>query len=469
MIPFSLKELSAQDTEFFPDKDLGKRLIENICTDSRKTVEGCLYIPLKGERYDGHDFIEAAIEKRAAYIACEKKSPLHQGLIERFQREGFTLISVNSTLELLMRAAKTVKGLSGALTVGITGSCGKTSTKNDLAEIMKCSGKTVAAPESYNNEIGVSKTLLMLEKDTKYCVLEMGSRGFGHIKKLTDFAKPDISVITNIGRSHLEFLKTVSGVERAKEEIVNALDPKDTAVLNADDDRCMNIAKRHRGRIAIATYGFKKSADYRCDRMNFISDVEMELTIKHPGGVIDSLRVSRAGLHSAYNAIAAIAASMSAGISEGSVRRGLMKTAATKWRMEIIEKGQVKIINDSYNANPDSMRVAICELCRVASKSRAIAVLGDMAELGSESDSAHVEIGRYLVEQGVDILITVGRKAKNMAKGARISGLPKGSVFASSSIREAAEVLDAIVEDGDVILIKGSRIMGLEKLVELVA
>jgi len=437
-----------------------------VSTDTRTLRRGELFVALKGERHDGHDFLQQALEKGASGLMVSAVPP---ALPAQPGAETPVFILVRDTLRALQDLSLLVRGRSGCVAIGITGSCGKTMTKDLLGSILGQRHSVVASHKSHNNEVGVPLTLLRLRPDTEFAVVEMGSRGPGHIRELARLVRPDIGVITLIGRAHLETFGDLRGVMRAKGELLRTLPPQGKAVLNADDPFFREL--RALSPCPVISFGLAGGAEVRA------GDVRIEeggagvsFVLRLKGGGERRVRLRMPGRHTVTNALAAAAAAVAAGAGLDEIEGGLMNAVATEWRMEMIKKPrEITVINDAYNANPESMRAALEAMREMALRSRAIAVLGDMAELGAASEESHREVGKMAVDYGTDILIAVGRRARAIARAARESGLPKGSVFTASGIDEAASILRAILEPGDVVLIKGSRFMGMERLVEMVA
>ncbi len=446
--------------------DSAGRRPTGISTDTRVLKKGELFVALSGERFDGHDWLEEAVRKGAsgAVVAASAKNALR-----RLEGSGMVLVEVRSTQQALIDLASNIRQGYGAAVIGITGSYGKTLTKDFLASILSRKHEVVFSNKSHNNEVGVPLTLFRMNDDTEFVVLEMGSRGTGHIRRLARCASPDIGVITNIGPAHLRSFKTLEGVARAKGELLEVLPASGTAVLNADDDNFPLL--RDLCSCRVMSFGLAPEAEVRAEDISVSQDgsaVSFVMEIK--GGGRRRIRIPLPGRHNVFNALAAGAAALAAGANLSEIEGGLMNAIATEWRMEMIKKSEeITIINDAYNANPASMQAALEAMYEIARESRAIAVLGDMAELGSVSDDAHVRVGEMAVDYGTDVLITVGRKARGIARSAHEKGLPKGSIFSVQGVDAAAAVLRAILEPGDVVLIKGSRFMGMERLIEMVA
>lgn len=436
-----------------------------ISTDSRRLKKGELFIALRGERYDGHQFLPEVVEKGASGVIVSR---IPTRLQEEITSGEIAVIRVKDTLKALQELSGKYRQRGRARVIGITGSYGKTLTKDFLASVLGERFRVVASEKSYNNEVGVPLTLLQIDEKTDFVVLEMGSRGLGHIRELARFSRPDIGIVTGIGPVHLQFFKNLEGVVRAKGELLASLPPEGTAVLNLDDPYYLVLrsmcACKH------LTFGYEGKAMVRAMEVGLDTRGRASFVLRIKGGDGRRVRLPLPGRHNVVNALAAAAGALAAGATLEEITGGLEKARLTEWRMEMIEKAQdITIINDAYNANPASMQAALETLCELARRSRAIAVLGDMAELGTISREAHEQVGRMVVEYGTDVLITVGKKARFIAQSARATGLPRGSVFPTSSVEEAASILRAIVEPGDVVLIKGSRFLGMERLADMVA
>ncbi len=436
-----------------------------VSTDTRTLEPGALFVALRGRRYDAHDFLDQALERGAAALLVSEIPP---GLMERAAASGAAVLKARSTLTALTRLASAQRDMCEAAVVGITGSTGKTLTKDFAASVLARAGKVTAAKGSHNNDIGVPLTLLEMEADTEYAVLEMGSRGRGHIRRLCAYARPQIGVITNIGWTHLQYFRDRDSLARAKAELLESLPPQGWAVINADDEYAAFL--RRASAAPVVTFGCRRSADVRAEGIKMDEMGKASFTLRLEGGGKAKVAVPLPGLHNVENALAAAAIGKIMGVDMNDIARGIADAEVTGWRMEMIKKPEeITIINDAYNANPVSMRSALMALGNISRRKRAIAVLGDMGELGPISEQAHLEVGKLAVDCGTDILITVGRRSRKTAQAARENGLPRGSVFATNGVDKAAEILRAIIEPGDVVLIKGSRFLGLERLVDLVA
>jgi UDP-N-acetylmuramoyl-tripeptide--D-alanyl-D-alanine ligase len=441
------------------------RSIKRVSTDTRTLEKGALFVALRGSEHDAHDFLDQALEKGASALLVSR---VLEGVLEQAGKKGAAVLRARSTLKAMTRLAGYQRKLFTRPVVGITGSVGKTLVKDFTASVLARKGKVTASVGSYNNEIGVPLTILDIDAKTSYLVLEMGSRGMGHIESLCSFALPDVGVITNIGWTHLQFFRTRDNLAHAKSELLQGLPRQGRAVINADDEYVDFLKKMSSA--PVLTYGCGRKADVRAEDIDMDDEGKAAFTLITKGGERTKVAVPLPGRHNVENALAAAAVGEIMGMDIDDIAAGIGKAKLTRWRMEMISKPeQITIINDAYNANPVSMRSALMAFGDISRTKRAIAVLGDMGELGPVSDKAHLEVGKMAVSYGTDILITVGRRARKTAQAARDNGLPKGSVFATNDVDRAAEILRVIIEPGDVVLIKGSRFLGLERLVDMVA
>jgi UDP-N-acetylmuramoyl-tripeptide--D-alanyl-D-alanine ligase len=439
--------------------------LTRVSTDTRTIDKGDLFIALKGSRHDAHDFLDQALDKGAAALLVSRVPP---GIESRAAAKKAAILRTRNTMTALTALAARQRDMCPAPVVGITGSTGKTLTKDFAAAVLGHAGRVTASRGSYNNEIGVPLTLLEIAADTAYLVLEMGSRGKGHIKSLCSMARPEIGVITNIGWSHMRYFQSRDNLAQSKAELLQSLPANGRAVINADDDYADFL--RRLSPAPVVTFGCSPGAEVRAEDIKVDQAGKVTFTLRSKGGEKVKVAVPLPGRHNVANVLAAAAIGEIMGVDMENIAEGIASAEVTGWRMEMITKPEeITIINDAYNANPVSMRSALMALEDISINKRAIAVLGDMGELGPVSESAHLEVGKQAVDYGADILITVGRKARKIAKSAREQGLPKGSVFMTDRVDRAAEILRAIIEPGDVVLIKGSRFLGMEKIVDMVA
>jgi UDP-N-acetylmuramoyl-tripeptide--D-alanyl-D-alanine ligase len=353
----------------------------------------------------------------------------------------------------------------GLVTLGITGSSGKTSTKDLLGQVLAAAGPTVSPPGSYNNDIGLPLTVLSADAGTRFLVLEMGARGRGHIARLCAVAPPRIGVVLNVGSAHLGEFGSADAIAEAKGELVEALPAEGTAVLNADDPRVIGMAPRTRARVL--TTGLGAGADVRAEDVALDDAARARFTLA-AAGERHPVQLQVVGAHQVANALSAAAAALAAGMPAGAVAAALSAAGPrSRWRMEVARRADgVTVVNDAYNANPESMRAALAALAGLPA-TRRVAVLGGMAELGPGAEEEHRRLGRDAVAAGVDLVVAVGADAVGIADGARAAGLPAGEGTVHVPDRAAARtLLTERVRPGDAVLVKASRAYGLELLAE---
>jgi len=440
----------------------GRLMISGIGIDSRSIKGQDLFVALEGERYDGHAFLEN-VSIAGVKAVMVREGNLH---VEKFRKKHprYPVVLVQDTLRALGDLAAFVREGLQIRTVGITGSSGKTCTKDLLVSALRTRWPVAASPGSFNNEVGIPLTVFGVEKDDRFLVAEMAARAPGDIGRLVEIVEPEIGIITNVGITHLELFKSQEGVASAKAELARSLPESGKLFLNADNNWSSWIARRTRARVV--RFGYSRGADYRATGVIIEEGGCPSFTLKGHGFTVD-IRLPVPGRHQVENAVAAAACAAELGLGPDEILEGFAGVRLTKWRMEVCEApGAYTVINDSYNASPQSMSAALEALKDVGPDRRTVAVLGYMAELGGESRRYHLEAGRKLVSMDVDILVTVGKQARDYAEAAVKAGLPRGSVFRSANVTDAAGLLSEIVEPGDVILVKASRVMGLESVAE---
>ncbi|MFZ5631876.1 MAG: UDP-N-acetylmuramoyl-tripeptide--D-alanyl-D-alanine ligase [Bacillota bacterium] len=432
----------------------GQGIFRSVCTDSRAVKEGDLFFALRGERFDGHNFVDKAVSSGARGVVLDRRV---EGI-----PPGTAVFMVKDTLTALQDLAGYNRRRSGVPVVGVTGSSGKTSTKDLICSVLSARFRTLKTEGNLNNEVGLPLTLLRLDEGAQAAVVEMAMRGAGEIDLLSRIALPTGAVITNIGEAHFELLGSVDNIARAKGEILDHVPPRGFAVLHGESPYIKREALRCRGRVIF--YGEDPGLDV-CAR-NIAPEAGGNRFTAVFGGREAEFFIPLPGRHNVINGLAAIAVGLEMGLEVEDIRDGLAKAGLSALRLEISELNGVKIINDSYNANPSSTRAAIQVLAEAAGeKSRKIAVLGDMLELGERSGPGHREVGRAVREAGVDLLVAVGHRARYIGLGAREAGLSPGRIQYYETAREAARELKKTIRPGDVILIKGSRGMKMEEFV----
>ncbi|WP_243697749.1 UDP-N-acetylmuramoyl-tripeptide--D-alanyl-D-alanine ligase [Geodermatophilus obscurus] len=425
-----------------------------VTVDSRAVAPGDLFVAVPGERVDGHDFLTAAAA--AGAVAALTTRP----------DGALPCVVVDEPVAALGRLAAAVHTrLAGGdlVTIGITGSSGKTSTKDLLGQVLATAGATVSPPGSYNNDIGLPLTVLDADEDTRFLVLEMGSRGRGHIARLCRVARPDVGVVLNVGSAHLGEFGSADGIAVAKGELVEALPAEGTAVLNADDPRVIGMAPRTRARVV--TTGRSAGADVRAEDVALDEAGRAGFTLV-AGGERAAVRLQVVGEHQVANALSAAGAALAAGMAPDAVAAALSAAEPrSRWRMEVTRRDDgVTVVNDAYNANPESMRAALAALAGLPARRR-VAVLGAMAELGPGAADEHERLGRDAVAAGVDLVVAVGPDAVGIADGALAAGAREGEGAVRVPDRAAArELLTEVLVPGDVVLVKASRSYGLEVL-----
>jgi len=433
--------------------------IKGISIDSRTIRAGELYVAIKGDRFDGHDFVPEAMKKGAWGALVERTA-----LENKFSSLGGlkNIVPVEATLPALQEMAFMHRRNFVIPVVGITGSNGKTTTKEMLAGILKQKGPVLKNEGNLNNHIGVPLTLLKLNAEHTAAVVEMGMSALGEIATIARLVGPDVGVITNIGPAHLEFLKSMDMVAQAKGEVFDHLRSGGTAVLNADDHYFETLKKKFSGRVL--SFGINKKSDVSASGIRQERDFT-DFTIGSDGSRAN-VRLRAVGKHNIYNALAAAGAALAVGMSIDAVKEGLNDFLPVAMRSELKQVHGRTVLADCYNANPASMDAALETLISLRSGRKAIAVLGDMLELGTVAVDAHRAIGETVVRLGVDLLITLGPLAKQVGAGAIDAGMPKDRVLEAGSQAEAAALLAKVSQPGDAVLIKGSRGMKMEKILE---
>ncbi len=438
------KLISGDDSKFFL----------HISTDSRKIAAGDLFIPIVGEKFDGHVFINSALEQGAVGAITQKEIQISSDK---------TLILVDDTLKALQKIASYYRERFSIPFVGITGSVGKTSTKDMIASVLDQKYRVLKTQGNFNNEIGLPLTIFNLESIHEVAVIEMGMSGFGEISRLTAIARPDIAVITNIGLSHIEKLGSRNNILKAKLEILEGLDEDGLVVLNGDDD----LLSLQIGKLGYRTvsYGLSDNNDYQARNVENLGEEGTRFNIELSNELY-TIHVPVPGIHNVYNALAAIAVAIELGVAIEKAIDGIKEFCPGNMRLNIINRNGIKIINDAYNASPNSMEAALNVLFDIKQEGRTVAVLGDMLEMGDWAPDAHRGVGKYARDKGIDYIITVGKAAADIANGALEGGAAKDCVKIFDSNQKAIELLKGFLKQGDTVLVKGSRGMKMEQIVE---
>lgn len=434
-------------------KETGIREIESITTDSRQAAEGCLFVAVKGERVDGHDFIPSVFEKGAACAVCEREPEHPSG----------SWIQVKSSLQAIKDMAEFYRKQLDIQVVGITGSVGKTSTKEVIASVLSEKYRVLKTLGNFNNELGLPLTVFRLREEHQIAVLEMGISDFGEMHRLSKIARPDVCVITNIGQCHLEYLKDRDGVLRAKSEIFDFMQPEGRIVLNGDDDK-LSAVQEVKG-VNPLFFGVESGREIYADEIEPRGLKGIRCRI-HAGEESFDVQIPIPGSHMVLNALAATAVGVSMGLTTGQVKRGIEKLQTLGGRFHMIEKGDMLIIDDCYNANPVSMKASL-DVLKDADR-RTVAVLGDMFELGENEALLHGEVGAYAGEKEINLLICTGELSRYMAEEAIHTGGCE-TVVHVPNLERLMEVLPRLVQGDDTILVKASHGMHFEKVVELLS
>jgi UDP-N-acetylmuramoyl-tripeptide--D-alanyl-D-alanine ligase len=418
--------------------------------DSRTANPGDCFFALRGPLKDGHDYVENVVEKGAALAIVER--PIG-GIATKILQ-----LIVPDALAAMQQLARKTRDRWGGTVVGVTGSAGKTTTKDAIASLLNVQIRTGRTIGNYNNQFGVPLSILRLPDDCRAAVIEMGMNHAGEIRELAKIAQPQIGVVTNAGWAHAEYFENgIEGVALAKRELIEELPASGIAILNADDERVREFSNIHPGRSIL--FGFSETAEVRAE------DFRMCPGHAHFRCLGVNFESPLSGRHGVSNVLAAIAVARALGIAPERLRDAVKTLAVGKMRGERFERGGITVINDCYNANPEAMR-SMLELLRGTPARRRIAVLGEMLELGREAGTLHRDIGQFAAEQGIDALLGVRGAARFMVDGAIGAGLSGSAASFFETPEAAGDFLKTFVRPGDAILFKGSRGVQVEKALE---
>ena len=450
MIPLSLGQVGdAVDAELVIHPEI---TVAAVSTDSRVLEPGSLFVALPGEERDGHDWVPDAVAAGAAavLVARDIEVAAHVGVIR-----------VRDTWSGLLALGGHVRTIVDPTTVAVTGSVGKTTTKDLVAAALAGARRTAAATGSFNNELGVPLTLLELQRDTEALVVEVGARRPGDIAHLGASIAPDIAIVTAVAPVHLELFGSIDVITNTKAELVGVLSTGGTAVLNGDDARVVGMAE---GRdVDVVTYGESPAATVHLLDITVDDRAHPTAKVVTPWGDLE-VTVPVAGRHNAWNAAAAIAVAGVMGIDLATAAAGISQAAVSRWRGEVIDIGGVRFLNDAYNANPVAMRAALDTLDALAT-GRRVAVLGVMAEIGPSHDQEHHSVGTSVPEHA-DVLVVVGPEAAAIGIGAEDAGMAVDAVHMVATTDAALAILGDVLVPGDTVLVKASRVAGLEQIVD---
>jgi UDP-N-acetylmuramoyl-tripeptide--D-alanyl-D-alanine ligase len=427
--------------------------IDRLHTDTRTLAPGDCFVALRGDRFDGHTFVPEAKRHGAVAAMVSNRGP------EAPSELG--LVGVPDTLEALQRFAGTYRSLLPVRTIGVTGSSGKTSTKELIAAVLRVKFRTKATEGNLNNHIGVPLTLVRLDEEDEYAVIEMGMNHPGEIAPLAAMAAPVIGVISSIGPAHIEFFQNQAAIAEEKMALLAALPAHGVAILNGDDEWSRRAAPR-RG-VRTVWVGQGADASFRADDLQ-VTDAGIRFQLRHDNGAVP-VRLPFFNRVMASNALLAAAVGWECGLSLDEIASGLESAQIPGARMQVVRALGAWIINDAYNANPASMRAALDALREFPGATRRLAVLGSMGELGRHAAELHQGIGELAAKQDLSFLIAVGPHAEAYRTGALAGGMNSGDVALAYDAKEAEALLRDRLREGDAVLVKGSHFMGLEKLV----
>ncbi|MDY3915678.1 MAG: UDP-N-acetylmuramoyl-tripeptide--D-alanyl-D-alanine ligase [Selenomonadaceae bacterium] len=430
----------------------------DVVTDTRKIQPGVLFIALKGERFNGEDFAAEAVAKGAKGVIVSEACPE-----EKYASvENADVFRVPDTLKAYQQLAHYWRMKFHLPVIAITGSNGKTTTKDLTAAVLSARGPVLKTQANFNNEIGLPLTLLGLNKEHKAAVVEIGMRGFHQIEAMAPIAAPKIGIVTNVGETHMELLGSLENIAKAKSELVEAIPSGGTVILNADNKYVAGMRGKAGEDVRVITFGLEQPVDVKGGDIR-TAGTQTTFAVTYAGETHD-YTIAMVGRHNVYNALAAIACGFALKLTPEEIQRGLQKLEATKMRFELQKVKDWQVVNDAYNASPMSMTAAISTLSELV-KGRKIAVMGDMLELGSVSEKAHYHVGEELAEKKFAAVVTLGEMGRLIAQGAREHGV--AAVYSCDSHEAAAGQLHAILKPGDTLLFKGSRGMQMEKIIGL--
>ena len=431
-------------------KLVGEGSFTGVYTDSRKPVKNALFIALEGEKFDGHDFIKNAAEDGAAAVICRKKTDV-----------SVPVIYVEDTKKALLDLAAYYRSLFDCTVVGLTGSVGKTTTKEMTALVLASKYETVKTQGNLNNDIGMPMTLFNLEETTEAAVIEMGMNHKGEISTLTNVSKPDLAIITNIGVSHIENLGSRENILAAKLEILEGMKKGSALIINGDNDLLSTVK---RDDYDIVLFGIEnEKCQVRATDIE-MGDTSSAFNILYNGEKY-RCTVPVAGIHNIYDALSAFAAGVKAGIEPEKAASAIAQYVPAGMRQKTVVKNGITFIEDCYNASPDSVKAGLNTLSAMSSV-RKIAVLGDMLELGDYSETAHRETGAFAAEKNVDALFTYGKASEFTSDEAKKQNIK--NVYHFMEQNELAQVLSDFIKNGDAVLFKASRGMKLENVIQFI-
>ena len=448
--------------------------LKGISIDSRTLSKGNIFFAIKGENLDGHNFVPQAIEKGASLVVIAESKA---GDFTQIALDSVPFILVSDTKKALQKLALWYRKKFSPKVIAVTGTNGKTTTKDMIACVLAEKYKVLKSPKSYNNQIGLPLTLFQLNPKIEVLTVELGTTNLGEIANLTQIALPHVGVITNIGPAHLETFGSLERIAKAKFELLDEMSFDGVSVLNIDDKVIQKRGKKEKRKIL--TYALENGADYQATDIKFSDDGFVGFSVNSSrtsttafvGAYRNTplqqfpIQLKLLGEHNVYNALAAFVCGELLGVEREKIREALEEYSPSELRMELVQIGGIRIINDAYNANPVSMKNALLTLDRMENKGRKIAVLGDMLELGEKEIDFHKEIGSFVAQSKVDLLLTVGELSNLIASQALNSRMDNKNIISFHNNSDLSSYLKENLVDGDLILFKGSRKMKLEEVV----
>jgi UDP-N-acetylmuramoyl-tripeptide--D-alanyl-D-alanine ligase len=435
------------------------KLVGGLSTDSRSMLSGHMFLALRGSIYDGHNFLPDAVNAGASGVIVESGA----NGCKRLSADNLAVITVPSTLKALGDLALWWRKKWAGKIIAVTGSNGKSTTKEMAASILSLNESTMKSPGNFNNLIGLPLTILSLNEYHKMAVLEMGMNRAGEIARLTRIADPDIGVITNVATAHLEGLGDLQGVIKAKGELLLEMSGQSTAILNGDDESTVQLIPRFQG--PTVTFGLGKTNQVRAVDIEEHADYSQTLTIRMHDEKV-TVKINLPGIHNVFNALAGAAVAFSLSIPKELIAKGLESFRPLKGRFRIIDlNGGIRVIDDTYNSNPSSLRAALQSI-KDKEKANLIVGIGEMMELGKETAKYHFDVGRLVADAGAKYLVVLGEHGRQVIKGASEGGMDVNRTCPVSTHAEMVEAIKAKAMKDDVILLKGSRKMTLDKVAE---
>ncbi len=448
---FSVKDILTATGGVLSSGSMSSRF-RGVSIDTRTLAEAELFVAIEGKKFDGHDFVLEAVKRGAKGIVYSNVAK-----VSSFQK-GVTYIKVAETTAAFGAIARFHRRKFDIPIISVTGSSGKTTTKEMIAWVLSAKFNVLKNIGTQNNLIGVPLTLLNIRSQHDICVIEMGTNRVGEIKQLSQIAEPNVGVITNIGPAHLEFLEDLKGVYKEKVELVKHLKNPGIAILNKSD---IILGKLSRIRSKpIFFFGINNECDFKATEITYKPH-----SILFIFNGVHQVEVKHTALHNVSNALAAIGCGLVFGLDFEMIKKKIETFDSPDMRLKEIKLKTCVVFDDSYNSNPQSLKQAIDCLCRQSSSGRKILVIGDMLELGKKSIEFHAYFGRYVSRKGIDMLVTMGNFSKETSESAKKSGMNTAAVFHFANCQQVADFLSSTIKEGDVLLVKGSRAMEMEKIV----